>query len=118
MKSIRWDHRRRCFVLSDGTPAEPLNEFAVDTVLDVSLSSLRRALARQAGISIPPLMSLPSVAYMSDSELKDSISHGTSEVVFHSNDDESNVVFFRSPSRATSMHIFQWNPRPSSIGIL
>jgi hypothetical protein len=93
MKSIRWDRRRRCFVLSDGTPAEPFNDFAVDTVLDVSLSSLRRALARQAGISIPPLMSLPSVAYMSDSEVKDSISHGTSEVVFHSNDDESNVVF-------------------------
>lgn len=62
MKSIRWVRERKCFVLSDGTPSEGghgTDKFKVETALDVSLSSLRRALARQADFSVPSVAALP-----------------------------------------------------------
>jgi hypothetical protein len=61
MERIRWDKGRKCFVLSDGTSSQS-NAFDVETALKVSLTSLRRALAQQAGVLIPPVASLPPPA--------------------------------------------------------
>jgi hypothetical protein len=58
MKTIRWDRRRKSFILSDSTVGKRGEGFAIDTAMDVPLSSLRRALARQAGISAPPIREL------------------------------------------------------------
>jgi hypothetical protein len=96
MKSIRWERKRKCFILGDGTLSSRSDAFAVESALGVSLSSLRRALARQAGVAIPPVISLPSpVAYKDYSEFSEqALMAPNAEIVFESNEAESNMLFF------------------------
>jgi hypothetical protein len=96
MKSIRWDRESDRFILSDGTSSIGRESFAVDSGLDVSLSSLRRALARQSGVSVPPLMSLPyPKLYENDKQFDESIISGPGgEIVFEGKEEESNMLFF------------------------
>jgi hypothetical protein len=101
MKSIRWDRKRECFVLGDGTLRNRLSAFPLETALDVSLSSLRRALAREAGVSVPPLRSLPAPeppppeAYERDVEYYLSMLEGLkSEIVFETREPEWDVLVF------------------------
>src|SRR5215211_7359910 len=75
MEHMRWDQEGGCFVVGDGTSNQ--DTFAIASVLNVSLASIRRALAKQAGVSIPPLTSLPSPrSYGSYLELSESLSRG------------------------------------------
>ncbi len=114
MKSIRWDRKRKCFVLGDGTSSGRSEAFAIESALDVSLSSLRRALARQEGASVPPLMSLPSPEpYKDYSEFRELVLEGPdAEIVFESNETESNMLFFHlSPQGHIRAHFVVENPR-------
>jgi hypothetical protein len=96
MKSIRWDVKRRHFVFDDGTSPSRSDAFAVETALEVSLSSVRRALGRQEGISVPPLNSLPSPErYEHYSEFAESVLAGPdAEIVFESDATDPNMLFF------------------------
>jgi hypothetical protein len=96
MKSIRWDRRRNRYVLSDGTSTDERAELAVDVAMDVSLSSLRRALASRSGIAVPPAASLPVPEVYEDiSELhKAELAEFESEFVLFSEGDRNRVLFF------------------------
>jgi hypothetical protein len=96
MKTIRWNPKRERFVLGNGTLSDRSGAFVVESALDVSLSSLRRALARQAGVSVPPVRSLPfPEVYKNYSEYSKSVIDGpSSEVTFESEETQSNMLFF------------------------
>jgi hypothetical protein len=96
MKSIRWDVKRKHFVFDDGTSPSRSDAFAVETALEVSLSSVRRALGRQEGISVPPVNSLPSPKrYEHYSEFAESVLAGPdAEIVFESDATYPNMLFF------------------------
>jgi hypothetical protein len=100
MERIRWDRRRKCFILGDGTSSDLNGEFTLESALDVSLASLRRALARQAGTSIPPVGSLPTPeSYGSWREFAEAGLRGPdSEVIFKVND-PWDVLFFHITER-------------------
>jgi hypothetical protein len=95
MKSIRWDGKQQCFVSGD-ISSHGRDGFAIESALDISLSSLRRALARQAGVSVPPVRFLPSPKpYKDYSEFSKSVLGGFhGEIVFESNESQSNMLFF------------------------
>jgi hypothetical protein len=59
MERIRWDRERKRFVFGDEPSSTQYGTFALESALDLSLASVRKALARQAGVSVPPLGSLP-----------------------------------------------------------
>jgi hypothetical protein len=67
----------------------------IDSALDVSLSSLRRALARQDDISVPSLKSLPSPeSYNNYSEFAESVLQGPNAEIGFVNRENTNVLFF------------------------
>jgi hypothetical protein len=100
MESIRWDRRQRCFILSNGISSDWHGEFALESALGVSLTSLRRALARRAGISIPPVGSLPAPeSYGSWREFNEArLREPDAEVLFKV-DDPWDVLFFHLTER-------------------
>jgi hypothetical protein len=100
MESIRWDRRHRRFILSNGISSDRDGEFALESALGVSLTSLRRALAQQAGISIPPVGSLPAPeSYGSWQEFNEAGLRGPdAEVLFKAND-PWDVLFFHITER-------------------
>jgi hypothetical protein len=113
VKSIRWNRKRKCFLLSDGTPSNRWREFAIDSALDVSLSSLRRALARQDDISVPSLSSLPSPeSYRNYSDFRESILEGpNAEIAFVSRDNTNVLFFVLTPQGHIRAHFQVENPR-------
>jgi hypothetical protein len=97
MQTIRWDRKLKCFVLADGTHStEGHGGLGVETAFDVSLSSLRRALAGQAGVPVPPLGSLPAPdAYSDWSEYSEAVLAGpNSEIYFESGETPFDAIFF------------------------
>ena len=96
MKSIRWDRGRKRFLLGDGTSSDQHGELALESALDLSLASLRRALARQAGVSVQPLKSLPAPeSFGSYQEFSESRSRGPdSEIVLATREPTFDALFF------------------------
>jgi hypothetical protein len=116
MTSIKWDRKSGRFVLGNGKRSDSLNSFAVESAMDVSLSSLRRAMASQAGASIPPLRTLPSpTPSRSKPEFNEPIEFGHGgEIVFRGDDLESNVmIFFLSEQGHLCVELAVENPRPT-----
>jgi hypothetical protein len=95
MEQMRWDQERRCFVLSDGTISDD-DSFALESTLDLSLSSIRKALARQAGVSIPPLTSMPTPEpYRTWEEFAESVLEGpNAEIFIDPSEPNSDPVYF------------------------
>jgi len=121
MTSIRWDREGNRYVLRDGTLADRRGAFAVDSAMHLSLSSLRIALARQAGISVPPVTSLPPPhLYDSDEEFVDSMVGGMAgEVVFESEEEFSNMLFFFLTTQGhLRVHFAVENPRVTDEDIV
>jgi hypothetical protein len=100
--------KRKHFVFDDGTSPSRSDAFAVETALEVSLSSVRRALGRQEGISVPPVNSLPSPErYEHYSEFAESVLAGPdAEIVFESDATYPNMLFFHLTLRAIFVPIF------------
>jgi hypothetical protein len=109
MKSIRWDRKLKCFVLSNDVRSTDRPSFAVESASDVSLSSLRRALARQAGVPVTPVRSLPAPeAYKDWSEYAQAVRDGPdSEIYFESDETYSDVIFFHITERGHLQVHFQ-----------
>jgi hypothetical protein len=121
MKNIRWNRTDKCFVLSDGTSSNRSEAFAVESAFDVSLSSVRRALASQEGIPVPPLTLLPTPEPYEDySEFSKLVLAGPdAEIVFESSEAESNMLFFHlSPQGHIRAHFVVENPRITDKSIV
>jgi hypothetical protein len=121
MKNIKWDRKRSWFVLSDGTVSSPEEAFAMESALDVSLSSVRRALASQEGIPVPPLALLPTPEPFNDYlEFSRLVLDGPdAEILFESGENESNMLFFHlSPQGHIRAHFAVEKPRITDKGIV
>jgi hypothetical protein len=96
MEQIRWDAGRRCFILGDGTQSEQDGAFRLESAMSLSLSSVRRALARQAGVSIPPLGSLPAPeSYPSYREFSEAVVKGPkAEISIEIGQTDTDPIFF------------------------
>lgn len=100
MKPIRWDRRRKCYILGDGTSSDRDGEFALESALDVSLALLRRALAQQADISVPPVGSLPAPeSYGSWQQFTEVSLRGPDAEAIFKIDDPWDVLFFHITER-------------------
>jgi hypothetical protein len=100
MKPIKWDRRRKCYILGDGTSSDRDGEFAIESALDVSLASLRRALGQQAGISVPPVGSLPAPeSYGSWQQFSEASLRGPDAEAIFKIDDPWAVLFFHITER-------------------
>ena len=94
MRSIRWDRRRQRYILGNGTLSDHV-EFPLEATMDLSLTSLRRAMAREVGISVPSLESLPDPQrYGSYKELAESASKGPNAEVIIAMEPPWNGLFF------------------------
>jgi hypothetical protein len=96
MERIRWDAGSYCFVLSDGTQSDQDGEFKLKSAVRVSLSSVRRALAQKAGVSIPPLGSLPAPKlYPSWREFSEAAANGpNAEISFDIGLKDTDPIYF------------------------
>jgi hypothetical protein len=91
MKSIRWDRRSKSFVFPGSETSERTADFPVESASDISLSSLRRALASQASIPTSSVASLPPPKQYQNirnvHELmeyqEESLTGSAAEIVFH-----------------------------------